>query len=66
MIIYMIYVTTTCSFVSTFFCRIMADPKEKKFSRTYLAWTPEMDEALLSMLVEHHNNGDHAQNGWKP
>jgi hypothetical protein len=44
----------------------MAEPKGKKFSRTYLAWTPEMDEALLSMLVEHHTNGDRAQNGWKP
>ncbi|KAF7083757.1 hypothetical protein CFC21_087511 [Triticum aestivum] len=25
-----------------------------------------MDEALLDVLVEHHNKGDHAQNGWKP
>uniref|UniRef100_A0ACD5TD53 Uncharacterized protein n=1 Tax=Avena sativa TaxID=4498 RepID=A0ACD5TD53_AVESA len=25
-----------------------------------------MDTTLLSVLVEHHNNGDHAQNGWKP
>ncbi|PAN31945.1 hypothetical protein PAHAL_5G451600 [Panicum hallii] len=25
-----------------------------------------MDAALLAVLVEHHNNGDHAQNGWKP
>jgi len=25
-----------------------------------------MDTALLAVLVEHHNNGDHAQNGWKP
>ena len=25
-----------------------------------------MDSALLAVLVEHHNNGDHAQNGWKP
>ncbi|KAF8682003.1 hypothetical protein HU200_045459 [Digitaria exilis] len=24
-----------------------------------------MDAALLAVLVEHHNNGDHAQNGWK-
>ena len=24
-----------------------------------------MDIALLEVLVEHHNNGDHAQNGWK-
>ena len=25
-----------------------------------------MDSALLDVLVEHHNNGVHAQNGWKP
>ncbi|CAO2160815.1 unnamed protein product [Urochloa humidicola] len=25
-----------------------------------------MDATLLAVLVEHHNNGDHAQNGWKP
>jgi len=25
-----------------------------------------MDSALLAVLVEYHNNGDHAQNGWKP
>jgi hypothetical protein len=25
-----------------------------------------MDTALLAVLVEHHNIGDHAQNGWKP
>ncbi|XBI76646.1 hypothetical protein VPH35_069857 [Triticum aestivum] len=43
----------------------MAEPKGKK-SRVYLTWTPEMDTALLAVLVEHHNNGDHAQNGWKP
>jgi hypothetical protein len=29
-------------------------------------WTDEMDNALLAIRVEHHNNGDHAQNGWKP
>jgi hypothetical protein len=34
--------------------------------RVYLTWTDEMDAALLVVLVEHHNNGDHAQNGWKP
>jgi hypothetical protein len=63
----MIYLTTTFSFAATLFsCRSMADPKAKKFSRTYLAWTPEMEAALLEVLVEHHNNGDHAQNGWKP
>ena len=43
----------------------MAEPIEKK-KRVYTTWTPEMDSALLSVLVEHHNNGDHAQNGWKP
>ncbi|KAI5008348.1 hypothetical protein ZWY2020_009396 [Hordeum vulgare] len=25
-----------------------------------------MDMTLLSVLVKHHNNNDHAQNGWKP
>ncbi|XP_066385806.1 uncharacterized protein [Miscanthus floridulus] len=25
-----------------------------------------MDSALLEVLVEHHNHGNHAQNGWKP
>jgi hypothetical protein len=25
-----------------------------------------MDAALLAILVEHHNIGDRAQNGWKP
>ena len=44
----------------------MAESKGKKGSRAYLQWTPEMDTALLAMLVEHHNRGDHAQNGWKP
>ncbi|KAE8805899.1 hypothetical protein D1007_18057 [Hordeum vulgare] len=37
----------------------------EKFGRDYLTWTDEMDIALLEVLVEHHNNGDHAQNGWK-
>jgi hypothetical protein len=46
--------------------RSMAEPKGKKGNRSYLAWTADMDAALLAMLVEHHNNGDHAQNGWKP
>ncbi|KAE8768586.1 hypothetical protein D1007_59932 [Hordeum vulgare] len=46
--------------------KIMAGAKGKKPSRDYLVWTPEMDTALLAMLVEHHNRGDHAQNGWKP
>ena len=41
----------------------MSAPKGK---RVYLTWTDEMDSALLAVLVEHHNNGDHAQNGWKP
>uniref|UniRef100_A0ACD5T921 Uncharacterized protein n=1 Tax=Avena sativa TaxID=4498 RepID=A0ACD5T921_AVESA len=44
----------------------MAEPKGKKGTRNCLTWTPEMDTALLVVLVEHHNNGDHAQNGWKP
>ncbi|CAM0943482.1 unnamed protein product [Alopecurus aequalis] len=43
----------------------MEEPQEKKFARNYVQWTPEMDRALLDVLVEHHNNGDHAQNGWK-
>ncbi|KAI5007930.1 hypothetical protein ZWY2020_008978 [Hordeum vulgare] len=42
----------------------MAETKAKK-TRIYLTLTPEMDTALLAVLVEHHNNGDHAQNGWK-
>ena len=37
-----------------------------KAKRVYLTWTDEMDAALLAVLVEHHNNGDHSQNGWKP
>ena len=44
----------------------MAEPKGKKGTRTYKTWTNEMDTALLTVLVEHHNLGDHAQNGWKP
>ncbi|KAF7094367.1 hypothetical protein CFC21_098956 [Triticum aestivum] len=40
------------------------DKKDK--NRVNLTWTPEMDTTLLAVLVEHHNNGDHAQNGWKP
>jgi hypothetical protein len=45
----------------------MAAQKTKKVpTRAYLSWTTEMDTALLDTLVEHHNNGDHAQNGWKP
>ena len=43
----------------------MAEPKGKK-PRSYLTWTTEMDAALLAVLVEHHNIGDRAQNGWKP
>ncbi|KAI5008648.1 hypothetical protein ZWY2020_009696 [Hordeum vulgare] len=43
----------------------MADVGEKNFSRNYLTWTHEMDIALLEVLLEHHNNGDHAQNGWR-
>ncbi|KAJ1268597.1 hypothetical protein BS78_07G147400 [Paspalum vaginatum] len=44
----------------------MAEHKAKKGSRTYLTWTDAMDLALLEVLVEHHNNGDRGQNGWKP
>jgi hypothetical protein len=45
----------------------MADPKTKKGgTRVYLQWTPKMDTTLLDTLVEHHNNADCAQNGWKP
>jgi len=36
----------------------MATTKGNK--RVYLTWTDEMDVALLAVLVEHHNNGDHA------
>jgi hypothetical protein len=43
----------------------MEEAKSNKFSRNYVQWTLEMDRALLDILVEHHNNGDHAQNGWK-
>ncbi|KAI4968386.1 hypothetical protein ZWY2020_058041 [Hordeum vulgare] len=25
-----------------------------------------MDKTLLDVRVDHHNRGDHAQNGWKP
>jgi poly(3-hydroxyalkanoate) synthetase len=41
----------------------MATTKGNK--RVYLTWTDGMDATLLAVLVEHHNNGDHAQNGWK-
>jgi len=37
-----------------------------KAKRVYLTWTDEMDTALLAVLVEHYNNGDRSQNGWKP
>lgn len=40
--------------------------KGKKKYRGYLTWTDDMDRALLEVLVEHHNNGDHTPNGWKP
>ena len=43
----------------------MEETQGKKFSRNYVQWTPEMDRALLDVLIEHHNNGDRAQNGWK-
>ena len=48
-----------------YLCRSMEGAKAKKFGRAYTQWTQEMDRALLDVLVEHHNNGDHAQNGWK-
>jgi hypothetical protein len=44
----------------------MVKSKGKRGSRVYLTWTSDMDSALLVVLIEHHNNGDHAQNGWKP
>ncbi|KAF8669193.1 hypothetical protein HU200_051523 [Digitaria exilis] len=37
-----------------------------KKNRGYLTWTDGMDQALLDVLVEHHNNGDRTANGWKP
>jgi hypothetical protein len=43
----------------------MEEAKGKKYNRNYVQWTLEMDRALLDVLVEHHNNVDHAQNGWK-
>ena len=53
-------------FISIYFIyRSMAEPKGKKLARTYLTWTNEMDTTLLAVLVEHHNLGDRAQNGWK-
>ena len=52
-------------YVHAFSCRTMAEGGGKKFGRNYLTWTDEMDTTLLEVLVEHHNNGDHAQNGWK-
>ena len=62
--IYILLFLLTCITYVT--CRSMAETKNKKGSRTYLVWTNEMDTALLSVLVDHHNRGDHAQNGWKP
>ena len=59
--IYILLFLLTCITYVT--CRSMAE--KKKGSRVYLAWTNEMDTALLSVLVDHHNRGDHAQNGWK-
>ena len=38
----------------------------KRKHRGYLTWTDKMDQALLDVLVEHHNNGNHTANGWKP
>lgn len=50
------------------------EPREAELStmaegvvrRNYTTWDDEMDGALLEVLVDHHNNGDHSQNGWKP
>ncbi|KAI5013765.1 hypothetical protein ZWY2020_040651 [Hordeum vulgare] len=44
----------------------MVEETKKKSSRNYLTWTDELDKTLLDVLVDHHNRGDHAQNGWKP
>ncbi|KAK8460593.1 hypothetical protein SEVIR_2G355601v4 [Setaria viridis] len=44
----------------------MSASNGKKKYRGYLTWTDDMDQALLDVLVEHHNNGDHTANGWKP
>lgn len=35
-------------------------------ARNYVQWSLEMDQASLDVLVEHHKNGVHVQNGWKP
>ena len=61
--IYILLFLLTCITYVT--CRSMAENK-KKGTRAYLPWSNEMDTALLSVLVDHHNRGDHAQNGWKP
>ncbi|KAK1607668.1 hypothetical protein QYE76_031341 [Lolium multiflorum] len=52
-------------FESTLLALSMEEVPGKKFSRNYTQWTQEMDSALLDVFVEHHNNGDRAQNGWK-
>ncbi|KAE8771993.1 hypothetical protein D1007_56068 [Hordeum vulgare] len=44
----------------------MVEETKKKSSSNYLTWTDEMDKTLLDVLVDQHNRGDHAQNGWKP
>uniref|UniRef100_A0ACD5UMX5 Uncharacterized protein n=2 Tax=Avena sativa TaxID=4498 RepID=A0ACD5UMX5_AVESA len=38
----------------------------RRKNRSYLTWTDNMDRALLDVLVEHHNNGNHTANGWRP
>jgi hypothetical protein len=43
----------------------MSASNGKKY-RGYLTWTDDMDQVLLDVLVEHHNNGDHTATGWKP
>lgn len=64
----LLFCSYICQYPFLFYLyRSMAEPKAKKITtRSYLTWSSEMDTALLSVLVEHHNNGDHAQNGWKP
>ena len=62
----LIKILPNCNLCDTYHSSTMTEPKSKKGHRTYLTWTEDIDSALLEVLVEHHNNGDHAQNGWKP
>ena len=63
LILYDITLSNFFNFLGYFLDSAMSAAKGK---RVYLTWTDEMDCTLLAVLVEHHNNGDHAQNGWKP